>query len=290
MKINFSFHLFTKERVHYISISQKIALRMRKPRKRKPAQSSSPSPIMPGAEPIFFQGGEKGILFIHGFTGSPYEGRDFAQYFKEKGYTVWVPLLPGHGTNPRDLLEVRWQDWYQQARENYLHLKRECTKVAVVGQSMGGTLALHLAAHYHPDAVVTLAGFVFLNDWRLKLLPLAKQFIRYQYKSRGPDIHSPQAKRKSASYLKYPVNSILEMLKLIEHVRLDLMDIRSPLLLIHSKKDHVVPFQNMSYIYHQVNSKIKQMMAVENSYHIVSVDYDRERVFQQIEAFLKRVL
>ena len=263
---------------------------MRAPKKKGRMISTIPENVMPGAEPIFINQGEKGFLFLHGFTGSPYEGRDFAEYFGQRGYTVWVPLLPGHGTHPRDLLQVTWQDWYLKAREQLARLQRQCKKVVVVGQSMGGALALHLAAHNRVDALVTLAGFVFLKDWRIKLLPMARNFIRYQHKSKGPDIRSQQAKRKSASYLKYPVQSVAQLMQLIDHVRDDLMDVHVPLFLIHSRQDHVVPYENMNYIFNHVSSKMKQTLTVENSFHIISVDYDKEMIFQAIEKFVKPLI
>ncbi|HFB67583.1 MAG TPA: alpha/beta fold hydrolase [Calditrichae bacterium] len=263
---------------------------MRKPKAKRPVASSTSAPVMPGAEPIFIDQGEKGLLFLHGFTGSPYEGRDFAEYFKEKGYTIWVPLLPGHGTHPRDMEHVTWEDWYRAARNHLFKLQRKCRKVAVVGQSMGAALAMNLAAHYPFDALVTLAGFVFLTDWRLKLLPVARHVLRYQYKSKGPDIRSREAKKRSASYHKYPVKSIQQLLALIEHVRGDLLDIHIPTYLVHAKRDHVVPYSNLDYLYNHIGSKIKKRLLVENSYHIVSVDYDKDLIFKELDAFFKKYL
>jgi len=244
---------------------------------------------MPGAEPIFLDRGETGILFLHGFTASPYEGREFAEYFSKKNYTVWVPLLAGHGTRPGDLLSITWQDWYRDARTYFFKLRQKCKKIVVVGQSMGGSLALHLAAHYEFNAVVTLAGAVFLNDWRLKLLPIAKNFVRYQYKSKGPDIRSQAAKRKSVAYHKYPVQSVIQLMRLLDHVREDLMDIFQPILLLHSQKDHVVPFENMNYIFNHVSSHIKTKVALSHSYHILSVDTEKDKVFKEIEKFLNNL-
>ena len=263
---------------------------MRNPQSKRRNVTPAPKPVMPGAEPIFYDRGDKGILFLHGFTGSPYEGRDFAEYFQQKGYTVWVPLLPGHGTHPGDLETVTWADWYSAARTHLFKLQRKCKKVAVVGQSMGAALAMNLAAHYPFDALVTLAGFVFLTDWRLKLLPVARHVMRYQYKSKGPDIKSKEAKKRSASYHKYPVKSIQQLLALIEHVRGDLMDIHIPTFLVHAKRDHVVHYSNMDYLYNHIASKIKKRLLVENSYHIVSVDNDKELIFEEIETFFKKLL
>ena len=245
--------------------------------------------LMPGAEPVFLKGGDTGILFFHGFTGSPYEGREFASHFSQRGYTVWVPLLPGHGTDPKDLLNISWRDWYTFGEDCLSKLKKQCSKIVLAGQSMGSSLALTLAAHHPVEAIISLAGAVFLKDWRLILLPIARKLIPYHYKSRGPDISSKEAKKNSASYSKYPVNSIDEFLSLLNVAKESLKKINAPLVLVHSKNDHTVTHKNMDYIYDQVSSTIKRKLTLENSYHIVSVDNDRAEVFQAVEDFLSEL-
>lgn len=245
--------------------------------------------LMPGAEPIFFKGGSSGILFFHGFTGSPYEGKDFAATLSGQGYTVWVPLLPGHGTKPQDLMEVTWQDWFTFARQCLLKLKSQCDKVIVSGQSMGGSLALNLSAVESVDAVLSLAGAAFLKDWRLKLLPIARRFLHYQYKSRGPDVSLKEVKKNSASYHKYPLRSIDELLQLLAFTRQNLSRVSAPLLLIHSKRDHTVTYANMDYIYTRVSSSIKQKRSLQNSRHIISVDVEKEKVFRWVSNFLEEL-
>lgn len=244
---------------------------------------------MPGAEPIFINGGEIGIIFFHGFTGSPYEGKDFAAHFAKKGYTVWVPLLPGHGTQPADLMKTKWEDWYSYAERYLLELKQKCKKIILSGQSMGGALALSLASHYSVDAIVTLAGAVFLKDWRLKFLPFAKNLFHYQYKSRGPDISLKEVKKQSASYHKYPIKSIEQFLKLLDHTKKNLNLIKDPLLLIHSKKDHTITYKNMDFIFNNVSSTIKEKITLQNSYHIISLDQEKINVFKAVEDFLKKL-
>jgi carboxylesterase len=245
--------------------------------------------LMPGAEPIFLEGGDIGIIFYHGFTGSPYEGRDFASYFAQKGYSIWVPLLPGHGTRPEELINITWRDWYLFAEKQFLELKKKFKRVILVGQSMGGSLALSLAAHYPTDAVVSLSGAVFLRDWRLKLLPIAKKLLHYQYKSRGPDVSIKEVKKNSASYHKYPIKSIEEFLNLIEFTKKNLNLIKDPLMLIHSQKDHTVTYKNMDYIFNSVSSTIKKKITLRNSYHIISLDQEKTTVFQNVINFLKEL-
>ncbi len=145
-------------------------------------------PVLPGAEPLYLKGNDTGILFLHGFTASAFEGKELAEYLHQKsGFTVSVPLLPGHGTRPEDLKEVYWGDWYGFTKSRYLELKKETARIFVCGQSMGGALALHLAAHHPVDGIITLAGAVFLKDWRLILLPVARRLITYHFKSKGQE-------------------------------------------------------------------------------------------------------
>ncbi|GAB4336371.1 MAG: carboxylesterase [Calditrichia bacterium] len=243
---------------------------------------------LPGSEPIFLEGNNLGFLFVHGFTGGPYEGAEIARRLhKEFNCTVSVPLLPGHGTQPSDLKSVSWPQWIETVRIAYFQLKATCNKVVVCGLSMGGALALHLAAHQPVDAVISLAGAAFIKDWRLKLLPLARHIVPYQYKSKGPDIRDQSAKQKIVSYHKYPVKSVDQLLALLQHVRGDLPEVSVPALLIHSKKDRTIHVSNLDYIAANIRSKIKKMLILENSYHIVTVDVEKTQVFEAITQFIR---
>ena len=248
------------------------------------------SALIPGAEPIFIDQGKTGILFLHGFTGSPYEGRDFAFHFARKGYAVWVPLLPGHGTRPEDLEGIPYQRWLEAAKSHYLEMKKHYPTVIVCGQSMGGALALHLAAGHPVDAVISLAGAIFVKDWRLRLLPLARKVLRYQYKSKGPDIRCKKNKEKMATYHKYPLSSLVQFLNLIEFVRAELPQVTSPTLIVHSRRDHTITYENLDYIYHAISATVKKTLTLEDSYHIISVDQEQRRIFEAVEAFLQEVI
>ncbi|MBN2366135.1 MAG: alpha/beta fold hydrolase [Calditrichaeota bacterium] len=247
--------------------------------------------IIQGAEPLYLKGNSTGLLFIHGFTASPFEGRELAFWLHEKaGWTISVPLLPGHGTSPRDLKNVTWLDWYRYIRGEYLAMLEGCQKIFVCGQSMGGTLAMHLASHHHVDGLITLAGVAFLKDWRLILLPLARHILTYHFKSRGPDIRNRELKDSVPTYRKYPVKSVDQLLSLLDHTRIDLMEIIAPALLIHSRKDRTVNFENLNYIYNHISSEKKQKVILEESYHVISIDVEKEIVFEKIFSFISQKL
>ncbi|MDT4933686.1 MAG: carboxylesterase, partial [Pseudonocardiales bacterium] len=64
------------------------------------------------AEPFSADGGPVGVILSHGFTGTPASMRPWAQHLAAAGYTVRLPLLPGHGTSWQETNRTRWQDWY----------------------------------------------------------------------------------------------------------------------------------------------------------------------------------
>ncbi|MER6924420.1 alpha/beta fold hydrolase, partial [Streptomyces spiralis] len=95
-------------------------------------------PVLPGAEPFRHEGGEVGVLLCHGFTGSPQSLRSWAEYLAERGLTVSLPLLPGHGTRWEDMAITGWQDWYAEVDRELRALRERCAHVFVAGLSMGG--------------------------------------------------------------------------------------------------------------------------------------------------------
>ena len=137
-------------------------------------------PVLPGAEPYRHDGGEVGVLLCHGFTGSPQSLRPWAEYLAERGLTVSLPLLPGHGTRWEDMQLTGWQDWYAEVDRELRALRERCSQVFVCGLSMGGALALRLAAK-HGDAV---SGIVVVNPANkvhglsAYALPVVRQCVR----------------------------------------------------------------------------------------------------------------
>jgi carboxylesterase len=206
------------------------------------------------------------------------------------GCTISVPLLPGHGTSPSALIGITWRDWYNHVKQKYVELKNICNKIFICGQSMGGALALHLASHHPSDGIITLAGVAFLKDWRLKFLPLARRILTYQHKSKGPDIKNKALKSQIPSYRKYPLESVVQLLALLKHTRDDLSEITAPALLIHAKNDRTVHFDNLRYIYDHISSQKKRKIILEESYHVISIDVEKEKVFKEVMKFIGTIL
>ncbi len=240
--------------------------------------------IIPGCEPQYLNGGPKGCLLLHGFTSSPFEMHELGESLHREGYTVHIPLLPGHGTDPANLGKTMWYDWFETAKNELFQLRKKCKKVYVIGFSMGGTLALHLAAHYEIDGVAALAPGLYLKNRFAVLSHILKPIIRYSRKYSGSDI---KADVKTLTYSKISVRAISELLKMFKHVKQDLKDIYIPILIIYAREDHVIDGKSAKTIYKNISSQNKRILELNNSYHIITLDNEKEKVFSEISYFLK---
>ena len=242
--------------------------------------------IIPGCESIYYEGGPRGCLLLHGFTGSPFEHRLLGKFLSDAGYTVAIPLLPGHGTSPKDLQRRTWDEWYEKAKQELFVLRKRCDTVFTLGLSMGGALALHLSAHYEVNGVVALAPGLYLKNKFSILSHFLKLLYPYTRKGSGPDIF---ANEETISYDKIPLKALSELLKFFKHLKDDLCDIYVPILVIHSREDHVIDSKSAREIYKRVSSKNKRILELQESYHIITLDVEKEKVFREIDSFLKEI-
>lgn len=99
-----------------------------------------PSPGFPAGQQKPYR---RGVLLTHGLTGSPYSMRHLAAFFQQSGFRVMVVLLPGHGTQPGDLLEVSWHEWAKTVAYGAYKLAEEVDEVYLAGYSIGGALSVY---------------------------------------------------------------------------------------------------------------------------------------------------
>jgi pimeloyl-ACP methyl ester carboxylesterase len=122
------------------------------------------------------------------------------------GLDVEAVRLPGHGTHPEDLVGVTWDQWYMAARESLRAMRARTDRVFVCGQSLGGSLALLLAAHEPVDGVISLAGVAYMRNWRFLFLPLIEK-LRPWRRSPVNDIARPGV-RDVGSYNRMPFSAL----------------------------------------------------------------------------------
>jgi carboxylesterase len=241
------------------------------------------SPPQPGDLQAFtLQGGTRACLLIHGFAGTPPEMRGLGEYLNQHGYGITAPLLAGHGLTPEAMAATRWRDWSRSAEVALQELQRDYREVFVAGQSLGGSLALHLAAT-HPgiSGVVAMAAMgspAFWKDWRLQVLPGLKYFVRWYSPSGEPDLGDPQALRSLRSYTRRPTVCLESMVSFIRTLAAELPQIKVPVVLMHGRRDRTVPVENAPFILDRLGSADKQIVWFERSGHAISVDLEKDTV------------
>lgn len=250
--------------------------------------------VHPLAEPFHSEGDDAsprrgiGVLLSHGFTGSPASMRPWAEYLAAQGYAVSVPRLPGHGTTWQDMNKTSWADWSGEIARAFEALSDQVESVFVCGLSMGGGLALRLAAD-HPDRV---AGLVLVNpavapDRKdVKLLSVLKHLVP-SLGGIANDIKKPGVEEHG--YTQTPLRAADSMFKGYKILRDDLGRITCPLLLMRSAEDHVVGPSSARIILGSVASTDAREEILENSYHVATLDNDAERIFEGSAAFIERV-
>ncbi|MEV5084971.1 alpha/beta hydrolase [Streptomyces sp. NPDC093064] len=245
-------------------------------------------PVLPGAEPFRHEGGEVGVLLCHGFTGSPQSLRPWARYLAERGLTVSLPLLPGHGTRWEDMQLTGWPDWYAEVDRELRVLRESCARVFVAGLSMGGALALRLAAR-HGDAV---AGVVVVNPANkvhglsAYALPVARHVVRTT-KGIASDIALEGA--AELGYDRVPLHAAHSLRNFFRMVDGELPQVTQPLLLLRSPQDHVVPPVDSARILGRVSSTDVTEVLLEHSYHVATLDHDADRIFEESYSFVGRL-
>jgi carboxylesterase len=241
-----------------------------------------PPKILPGAEAFRFDGGPIGVLLQHGFTGSPASMRPFGEWLAARGASVIGPRLPGHGTSWEDLEGSTWRDWEHEAEGAIRDLTARCSTVIAVGQSMGGAMVLHVGAR-HADE---LKGIVTINaDLRrpeLILAPLVRLFIRTT-KGVGNDIKKPG--QDEIVYERVPLRAAAQLGKLYRVVGRELPSMRLPLLVFSANEDHVAKPSNSRHVYQRVGSEQKELIPLANSYHVATLDFDAELIFERTLEF-----
>ena len=228
------------------------------------------------------------MLLVHGFTGTPSELRPMGSYLQEKGYTVYAPLLAGHGTSPEEMNETTWNDWWQSTLDGYEKLKEKNVRyLFAVGLSMGGMLVLNLARKEKLDGVIPLNAPIWIQDKRAPFVNLVRLVKSYQVRK---GTKPPHIEDHLVPYDRTPLKCVSSLRQLVRHVRSHLNQVDVPALVVQAKKDETVEPRSAEHILEQISSADKTLLWYPESSHIISLDRERKKLFTDIDAFIQRVV
>ena len=244
---------------------------------------------IPESESLRLFAGKTGVLMLHGFTGSPASIKPWALALHERGLSVSVPRLPGHGTHWSDLNKVSWQDWYETIEKEFLELKKKCDQVFVAGFSVGGALALRLSQIRGSE----IAGTILLNASiyderaRFRFVGALSTFLPSIAGGDG-DVAKPGAPKHG--YDRIPLKGLNQVRKLWEVVERDLYLVDLPLMVAYSLNDHVVhPVCSETIIDNVYSADIREVV-FEKSFHNVALDHDADLLNDETMDFILDVL
>jgi carboxylesterase len=231
------------------------------------------------AQPFHSDDGRVGVLFCHGFTGSPWSLLEWARVTADAGYRVSLPRLPGHGTTWQELNLTTWRDWYAAVERAFLELRASCDQVFVTGLSMGGALALRLAEKYPDDvAGLVLVNPAVLGAAKMQALPVL-QLVKTSAKAIGSDIAQPGV--DEFAYARTPLRAANSMMRMWVDIRACLDLVNCPLLVFRSTNDHVVPAASTAFVLSHVSSDDVSERVLSRSYHVATMDHDKEQIFTE---------
>lgn len=262
---------------------------------------------------MHFDGGDNAALLIHGLSGNPLEMQYMAKRLQDAGFSVRVPHIQGYGYVQRTghTSVGRWQNWLEELAAEFDALHRDYRSVSVCGLCIGAVLALKLAAERskHISALSLLATTLFYDGWSIPwyrfLLPLGYYTPigrHYAYEERYPfgvknerlrEWIAREMREKSTSIAgaaMLPLAAIHEAAKLISHVKRAIPGITTPALVMHAVEDDVASVRSAEFVEHHIASPVKRSVRLTNSYHMLTLDNDKQQVADETSGFFHEAI
>jgi carboxylesterase len=244
--------------------------------------------VIAGAEPITLgpPRGRDAVLLLHGFGDTPRTLEYAAALLHERGYSVRVPLLPGHGRTLRAFADSQAEQWLAAARSALASMRERYERVSLVGLSMGGALSVLLAAD-DPElpALVLVAPY-------LDAPPLVRRLARwhravaigapYLSGTNPRSIHDDAERARSLAYGAMTPRSLAELTHLADRARAVLPRVVSPTLIIQSREDTRVAPSVAERAYERLGAREKRLVWMEGCGHIITVDRRRDEVLARM--------
>lgn len=258
---------------------------------------------------FLLKGGRTGVLLFHGLGGTPAEMRDIAEGLHDGGYTVFCPRLAGYTGTYDELKESDWNEWTESAEKALASLRAQCDFVVVGGLSTGAVLSLYLASQqpHSVDGLLLYAPTLWLNGWVIPLHARLFRIVHHKFFANCfdfPDVaphgvKDPQIRRRIRDSLRSggeavaglpvtPGGAVLEHRRLVQATLRALPFIHQPTLIMHSREDDYAHLNNAEYIQRHVSARVDTVV-LEDSYHIIIADRQRDVVAERSVEFIARI-
>lgn len=237
---------------------------------------------------IYLKGNSVAILLLHSFTSSAKEMRGLANHLHEYGYSCYAPNYKGHGESPEKLFESSVKEAWETAVEAFEFLQNDCYEsIIVIGQSLGGVMALRLASNSMCKAVVVISAPIFerpIETLENRVRHYTKRYYRKKNKTdEWIEVYINQ-------HFPRPVNKLKDLQQFILKTQAVLDTIEKPICLMKGGLDDLAFQDSIDLIESTVQSMFKTKITYSNSGHLITLDKDRELLFNDIQLFIDQVL
>ncbi|KMP97004.1 carboxylesterase [Bacillus wiedmannii] len=238
-------------------------------------------------KPFTFEGGDRAVLLLHGFTGNSADVRMLGRFLEKKGYTCHAPIFKGHGVPPEELVHTGPEDWWQDVMEAYQLLKdKGFEKIAVAGLSLGGVFSLKLGYTVPVLGVVPMCAPMYIKSEETMyqgILAYAREYKKREQKS--PE----QIEQEMLEFQKTPMNTLKALQQLIADVRNNVDMIYAPTFVVQARHDEMINTDSANIIYNGVESTLKDIKWYEDSTHVITLDKERDELHEDVYNFLEQL-
>jgi carboxylesterase len=234
--------------------------------------------------------GSPGVLLLHGFGDTPQTLALLARHLHKCGYSLYAPLLPGHGRNMTAFKESGADEWVDAARSALMEMRSRHDRVSLVGLSMGGALATIVASEdAEIPALVLIAPYLAMPRFLRVAAATHRLWGKFagELNSRDPrSIKDPVEREKNLAYGKVSGSTLFELLKVVRRARRAVPNVHTPTLIIQSRDDPRCAPETAEFALDTLGAREKKLIWTEGGGHILTVDYGRDRVFSETEKWL----
>ena len=241
----------------------------------------------------------KGVMLIHGLTGAPQEMKPVGRVLHRQGFSLYGPMLAGHGGTEADLLKTDWRDWVDSAAAAYEAFAREVDEVYVAGICAGGAIGLELCARYPQIKGAAVYSMLFEYDgWNMPKITTAAPLIQsvanlplvrnmsflmpHPFGFKDPKMQALAGSIDSlipGALDRMPLGCMYQLYRLARHVEAIAPGITAPVLIGHAREDDMANLKNAYRLAAALGGR-SEVVVLEDSYHMIHVDREHARLAQ----------
>jgi carboxylesterase len=247
--------------------------------------------VIGGAGFTLERAGGPAVLLIHGAGDTPQTLRYLGEYLHARGFHVVAPLLPGHGRSVRDFMRVRADDLTNAARGAFVELRAAHDWTGIIGLSMGGALAVQLAAEFPDLPALGLAAPYLAMPSRIeraaRIAWLWGPFVPIVESTEGQSVFDPVERDRNLAYGVFTASALRALYETVRRASAALPCVTAPTLVVQSREDNRISVGAAERSFAKLGAKEKRLEWVSGASHVITVDYGRERVFEMLASWLE---